>query len=258
MDAASFSPLHQPPAPRRGFPRVWHVGALIVAAIGAMVASGLVFGEGPDWGPHPTARFAFIETDPVTGEAVRFDPCSDVRYVVNPVGAPPGAMADLRRSLELISEATGLTFVDEGLTDEVPGFGRRAYQHRRYGRRWAPVLIGWVDRGVEGFRHGGLGIGKATIRESDRGVRAIVSGWVMLNANAALEPGFGPGDTWGEVILHELAHVLGLAHVDDPRQIMYPSVTPGPARLASGDIDGLRWVGDWGDCRKVPPPGRSS
>jgi matrixin len=255
MDAAAFPPRRPAAPPRRAFPRAWHLAVLIAVGIGAAVASGLLFGERPDWGIRPTTPYAFIEVDPTTREPVRFNPCSDIWYVVNTDGAPPGAVEDLRRSIQLINAVSGLSLLHEGSTDEVPAFGRRPFQPGRYGHRWAPVLIGWVDGATEGFGHGGLGIGKAAIREDDRGVRAIVSGWVMLNADADLRAGFGSGATWGEVIMHELAHVLGLAHVDDPRQIMYPEVTPGPARWGKGDIEGLRWVGSRGPCLNVSPPG---
>ena len=38
------------------------------------------------------------------------------------------------------------------------------------------------------------------------------------------------------VILHELGHVMGLEHVDDPTQLMYPEIG-SPAGLAAGDLD---------------------
>lgn len=256
MNIASPPSRAHPTPRRREFPRAWHVLLLMIVATAAAIASGLLLGDPPAWGRRgPESRFAFIERDP-NGEAVRFDPCSEIRYVVNEENAPPGATGDLYRSIRLLGEATGLRFVYQGSTEEVPGFGRRAYQPHRYGRRWVPVLVGWVDGTSDRFGHGGLGIGKAVIRESDRGVRAIVSGWVMLNADAPLDAGFGTGNTWGEVLMHELAHVVGLAHVDDRRQIMFPEVTPGPARWGGGDLDGLGWVGNWGSCRRVPPPAR--
>jgi matrixin len=262
VNAAAPPPSpHRVEPPRRGFPRAWHVAVLIAIGLGAAIASGLLLGERPDWGEPGraprTQGFAFIEIDSTTERPlpIRFDPCSEVWYVVNTEGAPPGAIADLRRSIQLVTQATGLSLLYEGTTDEVPGFGRHPYQPERYGERWAPLLIGWVDGMTKGLSHGDLGIGKAAIRENERGDRAIVSGWVMLNADADLAPGFGNGATWGEVLMHELAHVLGLAHVDDPGQIMYPEVTLGPARWGSGDREGLRWVGSWGRCREVPPPG---
>ena len=50
------------------------------------------------------------------------------------------------------------------------------------------------------------------------------------------------------MILHELGHVMGLEHVDDPVQLMYPEID-APDGLAAGDLFGLRELGR-AQCRK--------
>ena len=44
------------------------------------------------------------------------------------------------------------------------------------------------------------------------------------------------------MITHELGHVLGLAHVDDPRQLMFAE-NLGTTTLADGDRRGLAALG---------------
>ena len=41
------------------------------------------------------------------------------------------------------------------------------------------------------------------------------------------------------VILHELGHLVGLDHVDDPRELMYPRPTVQGDDFADGDRRGL-------------------
>ena len=50
------------------------------------------------------------------------------------------------------------------------------------------------------------------------------------------------------MILHELGHVMGLEHVDDPVQLMYPEIG-APDGLAAGDLNGLYQLGK-AACRK--------
>ena len=50
------------------------------------------------------------------------------------------------------------------------------------------------------------------------------------------------------MILHELSHVMGLEHVDDPLQLMYPEIGT-PDGLAAGDLNGLYQLGK-AACRK--------
>ena len=48
------------------------------------------------------------------------------------------------------------------------------------------------------------------------------------------------------VIAHELGHLVGLDHVDDPTQLMYPS-TGLATSFADGDLTGLARLGQ-GEC----------
>jgi Matrixin len=56
------------------------------------------------------------------------------------------------------------------------------------------------------------------------------------------ENGFGPGGTWGMVILHELGHAFGLDHTFDSDQLMYPSRQRGLAEYGAGDLSGLKTI----------------
>jgi hypothetical protein len=118
------------------------------------------------------------------------------------------------------------------------------------------VLIAWADPSTPGL----------PLRDTDRGVavpiavgpagdRTYVTGQVLLNAaRDDLVPGFGDrAEAWGATLLHELLHVLGLGHVDDPSQLMYVHPGRGPVTLGEGDRAGLSAIGPTQGCRAVPP-----
>ncbi len=214
-------------------------------------------------GARPPERYAFLEAASDGCAPVRFNPCEPIRYVVNDALAPPDAARDLAGALQQLSEATGITFVNEGPTTEAPvnAFGRRPYQPERYGVRWAPILIVWSHGETVRLGEDNPGGGRP-LRMGD----VYVSGYLVLNVDAKTsdgEPipsGFGAGATWGRVILHELAHILGLGHVSDQRQLMYAELggQSGRAELAAGDRLALRVIGREGGCVNTPPaPGGS-
>ena len=202
---------------------------------------------------------------------VRFNPCEPVHYVQNAAAARPGQVADVHQAFRRLSEATGITFVDDGLTDETTRAG--PYVPERYGRRWAPILILWErfppaqTTGVSQI------LGNANImREGD----VVVSGRLRFNVDAygdeatrtPIRDGFGPpvgsGSgpigrneiSWGRILLHELAHMVGLGHTRDRGSLMYPDAaqqTVRPAGFAPPDLLGLRYLGREAGCLTTPP-----
>jgi hypothetical protein len=185
-----------------------------------------------------------------SGRPVAFDPCRPIHSVVNDSDAPSGADRLLREATDAVSDATGLVFVVEGRTDEVPATKRPPMDESRYGNRWSPVLVAWTDEAtVPGLasRVAGLG-GPAMAPYTREGEMHFVSGLVYLDGFSFAQLGLLPeGHAQARaIIMHELAHLVGLTHVGDSRELMYADNT-GQSGFGPGDLEGLRRLGG-GPC----------
>jgi hypothetical protein len=182
---------------------------------------------------------------------VTWSPCRPIHYVVRPDNAPPEAASLLTHAFRQLSAATGLVFVHDGTTDEKPSRMRKSLQLDRYGDRWAPVLIAWTAPGeVPELNKDALGSSGPQMFQAAGGKLGFVSGFVYLNAaNIAKSMRSLGTPVLHKVLLHELAHVVGLDHVDDQSQVM--ARRAGTTRLTSyqdGDLTGLNILGA-GPCQ---------
>lgn len=198
--------------------------------------------------PAGVGGYQFLNLQTRTGEPVAFDPCRPIHFVVRPDGEIPGGRDILLEAISEISHVTGLVFIDDGSTTEAPSDDRAAYQRDRYGDRWAPVLIVWSDAG-ESPRLAGAVAGYAgpewTTGTSKRdGISHYVTGQVVLDSPDLMQvSGRSTGRAQVKaIILHELGHLVGLDHVNDRRQIMYPT-NVGTRTYMEGDLRGLYQLG---------------
>lgn len=200
------------------------------------------------------ARQHTFQTKTVT----RWNSCRPIRWTFSPDRSPRRALRQLRTGVRRVAAATGLDFRYVGTTEQRPNpYGT--------GVQGARVIIGWRKKAyftrTAGTRITGMGGNtfSSGFREAD-GTRVFKAhrGGVVLNAGMRdrLDRGFGRGHTWGEVIIHELAHVLGLGHVEARSQVMFPRTAARDAAWGAGDLAGLRRLGDTRGCIE-PVPGRT-
>jgi ribosomal protein L24E len=205
-----------------------------------------------------TGSFGFLRIGK-DGTPVRYNPCVDQHFVINPLNAPAGAVDEVKTAFGRLGAATGIRFVYDGTTLEAhTRFGRRpTYQPALYGDRWAPILVTWTTELVEPLLAGGtLGYGGSTSYWLGSTDEAYVTGEVVFDTDqTVLAAGFGPGLTRGNLIQHELGHVAGLDHVSDRSQLMYPSIhSASPDGYAAGDRAGLAQLGARQGCLTVAKP----
>jgi hypothetical protein len=155
----------------------------------------------------------------------------------------------IARAIAAVSSATGLIFIHDGPTTEPIMPQREPYHRKRYGNRWAPVLIAWAtDDEVPDFGVDVVGEAGAQSVSTSDGSRFYVTGNVYLNAAAARRMRRqGMTRVVQQVIKHELGHLVGLAHVNDARQIMYPRASTQVVEYGIGDLTGLAALGR-GSC----------
>ena len=250
------------------------IGALTwMAAGGPMSLAGLLTSRPADWptrsreqAAHPlgvpapvvtvdsTYKFVAHQDDGTT--PVAFDPCRPVHYVIRAENEVAGGRQMVTDAVSRVSQATGLRFVYDGLTSENPSRQRPSYQPKRYGDRWAPILITWVtpadnldfaaaDSKDDPEYYMALGEGGSLSAGLPNQPRAKITGMVMLNVrgltNALQRPrGY---QIVRAVVLHELAHLVGLNHVNSPSNLMNTELEPGVTEFAAGDLTGLAALG---------------
>lgn len=210
-----------------------------------------------DGGPH-----SFLQLQPDQATPVAYDPCRPIHYVTRPGGPPEGDVL-VRESIAAVSAATGLRFVDDGTTDEGPSDTRSPYQPDVYGERWAPVLLTWSDP-VESPRlgeispeapqanpaayAGSIAVGLPGAADVDP-EKVFVTGSVTLDAAdlTRMTEGQDGRARARAVIQHEIAHLVGLGHVDDDAQLMFPTINSNITGFNDGDLEGLASLGQ-GAC----------
>lgn len=198
--------------------------------------------------------------------APRWNRCAPIRWAVDThlMGAVGGNRSkEAARWRAVVAEAarvTGYTFIYKGRIDGQAFFdpahpsdnGFRDINSNAYNAAGGiDVVITYAkgnsagaytypafQRGAWGF--GGPSYGSAELVDGRTGGQQIGSGYAILRADKIQQAVKKKRtSTVRALYLHELGHVLGLGHVSDRRQIMYPSVGK-VSHYAKGDQTGLK------------------
>lgn len=180
----------------------------------------------------------------IDGEPVRWNPCTTIRWQLNPTGAPPEAHRDVTRALREVSDATGIRFSYGGGTSYVARRGEPVPPPEE-----AQLFFAWATVEQVPELAGKLGVGGFVYSDPEPGEAHITSGYVVLDRFAPVAPGWGRGVTRGALLLHETGHALNLGHVSAPSQVMYSRLQAGSqAAYQRGDLAGLRRLGLAAGC----------
>ncbi len=186
--------------------------------------------------PDGPGSFRFMQTQAQTRQPVGYDPCRVIQVEVNPEGAPDGYDRLVDTAIEHTGTATGLRFQRVGTTDRRPSTSKS-------GRR-QPVLVAWATSDeVPALAGDVAGIGGSTAVEVGFRHREYVTGEVVLDSDAFDDVA---GDEYAPaqaVVDHEFGHLVGLDHVDDRGELMYPE-SVGRTTYGPGDLEGLARLGN--------------
>lgn len=213
-------------------------GDVILDVVGYYLGAGGLSGLQTDTGPcqprlpaYPGAGTQAFLFESFSGSVARWDPCDVLEYWVNVDDAPnQQAIDSMNAAIRTVEEATGIDFVYRGTTsagtsldpvdgiDAVIGFSRPER---------TPALGGSV-----------IGVGGGWFGE-----REVVYGYAFVDVT----DGLGTGRRLQAVFMHEIAHMMGLAHVNDANELMYPFAT-SRTTFGTGDLEGLYLMGAAQGC----------
>ena len=200
----------------------------------SMDAVRRITGLGPDL--TDGGEYAFLTTRPGSDEPVGYSPCRPIEIEVNPEGAPSYWSSLVDTAIEHVSEATGLEFERVGTT------ARRDFDVPASIYEVAPpVLVAWATEDEVPELAGDIaGIGGSQKMGFESGTH-YATGQVVLDAEAFDAMRNDPAAAQA-LVDHEFGHLVGLDHVDDHDELMYPE-NVGQRSFGPGDLEGLSILG---------------
>ncbi len=188
----------------------------------------------PPAAPTTNGTYAFLYQSPPKSIAApygRWNACAPIRYAANVDRATQPMADEMSAAIAEVELATGLDFVYVGPTSAGLDFEPPA---------GADAVIGFSDQSATPHLAGGvIGIGGGNY---DPSTGQVVSGFALADVDGIVSP-----TKLRATFMHEIAHMVGLDHVDDPAQLMYASVTANSA-FGGGDLRGLWYVGAAQGC----------
>ena len=210
----------------------WYTGTELAAVLPPSVPLTSVTG------PPPAQPYAFSLI--THGAPMRWNPCQPIRYLVNLGGYPASWRAVIDEAVERLQAATGLPLVLAGDTTFTPTSANATPGATENGE----ISIALSDSAHTDVLPGSI-VGRTNISYSS----------VIIKAAVVIDMGdIGANPEWsstgvGPVLLHELAHAVGVGHVSDPTQVMNAVASPGgPTTYGAGDLAGLWQVGAAQGC----------
>ncbi|UYM07667.1 matrixin family metalloprotease [Solicola gregarius] len=187
----------------------------------------------------------------------RWNPCQKIHYKINARKSPrAGFVKDTLKAVKRLHRASGLRFTYQGRTKTVPNI----HSPKRYKGKTDLVIAWTTPKKRQVLKNlGGWG-GGYWWRVSKR-TGKFTKGWVLLNSKYRYKypKGFGKGPrggygTRGQLLMHELGHSMGLAHVERRSEIMFHYTYRRKAKWGNGDRKGLRKVGQPAGCIRSKAP----
>lgn len=177
----------------------------------------------------------------INGPGWRWDPCQPISWRYNAARGYPRALAHLQEAFARIGRHTGLRFQYLGTTGHVPFAGQDTPSG-------ADVFVSWASPAQSRYLKGGVvGVATPSGRGTGNGAGEFLTGSVLLDSSQTddLATGFATrgGPTWGQVMVHELLHVMGLGHARAGVQLMAPYLTEQNHRFGAGDLAGMKAIG---------------
>lgn len=197
--------------------------------------------------PGEGGAYAFMQVT-ADGEPIGFDPCSPVTVRINPQRAPNGSADLVAAAASRLSQASGILLEVGDETDARPTLGTvgELEQSEQVAPTSDPeIVVIWSrPRETRALARGTVGVGGSTAYAVGGARPYYLRGAVALDTSPlreALLRGDGPRRVTA-VVMHELAHALGLDHVRSDGELMNAR-SLGRLDLGPGDRTGLALLG---------------
>lgn len=173
------------------------------------------------------------------GSVVRYDPCTPIRYVTRLTGGPSFARAELDWAIAQLEATSGLDLVWAGDVATTFSDAWAAVNDTAHVGFATPAEF-WLPAGVSGYGD--------SAPVSLGGRQRLTDGRVVLRPDHGWTQGTSSANPLGLMFLHELGHLVGLAHVDVATELMTDRGNGTMRSLGHGDRRGLAAVGRPAGC----------